>query len=665
VIPHTRRLATLFIAAILLAACSGDGGSSTSSSPDTVPQETTAAESTTTAASTTTSTTLPAPTYAATIDELLSIGRPIVLAHTAGEDEFPASTLFAFGESVKAGVDMLDLNVNITKDDELVVQHDDSVDRNTNGTGAVNELTMAEIATLDGAYWFTQACADCHDRGPAEYLYRGMRTGEKAPPKGYTADDFALPTLRQLVERYPDIPLNIEIKGEGDIAKHTADVLAAQLKELGREDATVVASFQDDIVSYFHSIAPGVEVSPGLNVLTAYVLNSTPIPDGMRILQLPPEFSGLKVITPELVARATADGNPIWVWPNNRALENQASYEDFLAQGIVGLNINFPAQGVAAVAAYMEATSVEAAASAGCDNESPAAPGQYDGTFAEGGLDGTVSTYLPATYDGATPLPLVLGLHGWLETPAVFAAESDLPARGERYGFVTVVPDITRTVAHWDTALDGADVKWIAALLDQVETSNCIDTNRVYVTGMSNGAMMTSSLSCVLADRIAAAAPVAGVTDPPGCSRTEPVPVVAFHGTADPYLSYNGGLGDKALALPGPDGTGTVGDLAADDPAGLAVGLSAPVLDRVANWNGRNGCDGGPSDTDPTSDVVVSDWVGCEVGATRLYTINGGGHTWPGSAFDTAIADLVGPTTTTIDATNIIWQFFVMHPKAN
>jgi glycerophosphoryl diester phosphodiesterase len=292
-------------------------------------------------------------TYAATIDELLAIGRPIVLAHTAGEDEFPASTLYGFGESVKAGVDMLDLNVNLSSDGELIVQHDDSVDRNTNGTGAVADLTAAQIAALDAAYWFAVDCADCHDGPVDSYLYRGIRTGDVPPPAGYTADDFALPTLRQLVARFPDIPLNIEIKGEGAVAERTADVLAAQLVELGRADATVVASFDDAIVSYFHQIAPDVEVSPGLGVLTAYVLDGTAIPDGMRILQLPPEYSGLQVITPELIERATADGNPIWVWPNDRDLENQASYLNFLDMGVVGLNINFPAQGVAAVREYL------------------------------------------------------------------------------------------------------------------------------------------------------------------------------------------------------------------------------------------------------------------------------------------------------------------------
>ncbi len=655
--------ATLVVSVLALAACSGSDGGATASTTavSSTAVDTTAATSTTELVTTTTE---PPVTYAATIDELLNIGRPIVLAHTAGEDEFPASTLFAFGESVKAGVDMLDLNINITKDAELVVQHDDTVDRNTDGTGKTADLTMAEISVLDAAYWFSADCSDCRDKPEADYLYRGIRTGEQDPPAGYTADDFALPTLRQLVERFPDIPLNIEIKGEGDVAKRTADVLAVQLKELGRSEASVVASFQDDVVSYYHSIDPDTEVSPGLNVLTAYVLNSTPIPDGMRILQLPPEFSGLQVITPELVARATADGNPIWVWPNQRELENLASYKDFLEQGIVGLNINFPAQGVQAVNEFVAANEVQTAASAGCDTETPAAPGTYPATLTAAGLDGTYTSYLPPAYDGATPLPLVLGLHGWTQPAALLATESDLPARSARYRFVGVTPDITRDVAHWETAIDSADVEWVAALLDQVETTTCIDTNRVYVMGMSNGAMMSSTLSCALADRIAAAAPVAGMTDPAGCAPTRAVPVVAFHGTDDPFLAYDGGVGPKALELPAADGSGTIGEQTGTGAASLPSEMTGSVPERAASWAGRNGCDGEPSDSAIADDVILTQWDGCEAGAAQLYTVDGGGHTWPGSAFDQTIASLVGPTTTSIDATSLIWQFFRAHPLA-
>jgi len=357
-----RRLAAFACSLVIIAACS-DGGSDSSSAATDGATTVATAESTTTEPTSTepaTTTTVPATTtteppaqYAATIDELLAITRPIVLAHTAGEDQFPASTLYGFGESVKAGVDMLDLNVLLTKDGVLIVQHDDTVDRSTNGTGAVADLTYAEIAALDDAYWFTADCGACTDQPEANYLYRGIRTGDRPPPAGYTADDFAMPSFRQLVERFPDIPLNIEIKGSGAPAMAAADQLLVELNELDRAEASVVASFDDAIVSYFHSIAPDIEVSPGLGVLTAYVLDSTPIPDGMRILQLPPEYAGLQVITPELVERAQAADYPIWVWPNNRDLENYDAYLAFLQQGIDGLNINFPEQGVQAVRDFM------------------------------------------------------------------------------------------------------------------------------------------------------------------------------------------------------------------------------------------------------------------------------------------------------------------------
>lgn len=358
-----RRLAAFVCTLVILTACSDSGSNDSSSVATEVATpvatddtDTDTAPATNTTLSTTavaTTTTEPAPQYSATIDELLAVQRPIVIAHTAGEDEFPASTLYGFGESVKAGVDMLDLNLLLTKDGVLVVQHDDTVDRSTNGTGAVADLTYDEIAALDNAYWFTADCGACTGQPDADYLYRGIRTGERPPPAGYAPEDFAMPTFRQLVERFPDIPLNIEIKGSGAPAMAAADQLLVELNELDRADASVVASFNDAIVSYFHSIAPEIEVSPGLGVLTAYVLDGTPIPDGMRILQLPPEYSGLQVITPELVERAAAANYPIWVWPNDRNLENYDAYLAFLQQGIKGLNINFPAQGVRAVNTFV------------------------------------------------------------------------------------------------------------------------------------------------------------------------------------------------------------------------------------------------------------------------------------------------------------------------
>ncbi len=430
-------------------------------------------------------------------------------------------------------------------------------------------------------------------------------------------------------------------------------MLAAELAELGRSTATVVASFDDSVVEYFHQIAPEVEVSAGLEVLTAYVLDGTAPPDGMRILQLPPEFSGLQVITPELVARATADGFPIWVWPNDRDLENYDAYLAFLQQGIEGLNINFPAQGVEAVRDFITPGALVAAApSAGCE-ASPAAPGEATFNLSVR-LEGGYIRHLPPSYDGVTPMPLVLGLHGWSQPPSLLMTQADLGGAADRHRFIAVAPDITRPVPLWDTALDGGDVVWFGALVATLQDELCIDTNRIYVTGMSNGAMMASTLACVLGSRIAAVAPVAGVQSPDGCDPGRPVPLITFHGTDDPYLAFDGGYGPKAAGLPSPDGTGTLGAMGIDD-----VDDAPPVVDRVATWAGRNGCDGALVSSRVADDVELLS--SCEAGATELYVVEGGGHSWPGSEFDAGIADIVGPTTNSIDATELIWEFFREH----
>ena len=320
--------------------------------PPTTPPPTTQPTTPVSTAQPTTSTVpASAPAHAKTIAGLLHLGRPIVLAHTGGEDQFPGSTLFAYGESMKAGVDVLDLNVLLSADGVLVIQHDDTVDRTSNGKGAVGDLTYAQLSQLDNAYWFNADCT-CTGKPDSAYIYRGMRTGAVAPPAGYTPDDFTIPKLSDLITRYPDIPLNIEIKGSGAPAAKAAVALAQMLHDMHRADASAVTSFDDATVAAFHAAAPDIVVTPGLAATAAWVLGGTPLPDGMTILQLPPKFQDTTVITADSISKAHAAGYVIWVWPNDKQLENPASYRAFLAAGIDGLNINYPADGVAAVDAF-------------------------------------------------------------------------------------------------------------------------------------------------------------------------------------------------------------------------------------------------------------------------------------------------------------------------
>jgi glycerophosphoryl diester phosphodiesterase len=246
---------------------------------------------------------------------------------------------------------MLDLDVQLTADGVLIVHHDSDIDRTTDGTGDV-ATTYEQLGAYDNAYWFTADCV-CRDRPDAEYLYRGIRTGSVPPPEGATPDDFAIARFRDIVERWPDMPLNIEIKGNGAPAIAAAGVLAAELTEFDRLDASVVTSFDDAVVAAFAGFAPTVELTPGLALSTAWVLDGTPLPKGMRILQVPPEYEGIEVLTPEMIAASKAAGYLIWVWPNDRKWETVDGYQQLLGMGMDGLNINYPALGVAAVQSFV------------------------------------------------------------------------------------------------------------------------------------------------------------------------------------------------------------------------------------------------------------------------------------------------------------------------
>ncbi len=315
------------------------------------------------------------------------------------------------------------------------------------------------------------------------------------------------------------------------------------------------------------------------------------------------------------------------------------------------------------IAAEVPSTSIDPAdvpaqPSAGCAS-SVAAPaaGQATETMPAGGIDRTFIRHVPTSYSSATPMPLVIDLHGYVEGAVIHALTSKLGEFGNTKGFITLTPDGTGSPKFWNaTQAEGVvdDVGFIRALLDSMEASMCIDQHRVFVTGLSNGAFMTSRLACVLSSRIAAAAPVAGTLVFDDCTTTErPVPVVSFHGTADTFVGFDGISGEGAQSLPGSDtATAVFGKI-----------KFLPVIDAVSGWAKRNGCTGGPADERVTDDVVLKRWGGCPVGAeAQLYVIEGGGHTWPGSKFLAGAASVVGRTTTSIDANELMWTFFEAHP---
>jgi polyhydroxybutyrate depolymerase len=316
-------------------------------------------------------------------------------------------------------------------------------------------------------------------------------------------------------------------------------------------------------------------------------------------------------------------------------------------------------------AAVTDPADVPAEASAGCGSSTVAA-GEEKVTTQSAGAERWYWRSVPAAHDGDEPVPLVLDLHGYSEGADVHKANSKLGELGAEEGFVTLTPQGVGQVPFWNTTPDSTDVDFVGQVLDEAEAALCIDTNRVFVTGFSNGAMMTSTVACVMSDRIAAAAPVSGAVDlGDACAAERPVPVVTFHGTADPFLDFEGGLGPAVANLPKPDGSGSLGDLDADESDQMDETVTmndASVPEVMAAWAERNGCDdAAPTETEEAADVTLVIFDCPPDAEVELYRIEGGGHTWPGSHLLEGV-DMVGPTTFSIDADDIMWAFFQAHP---
>jgi polyhydroxybutyrate depolymerase len=251
-------------------------------------------------------------------------------------------------------------------------------------------------------------------------------------------------------------------------------------------------------------------------------------------------------------------------------------------------------------------------------------------------------------------LPVVLDFHGLAEGAEIHTRMSQFSDLAEDEGFVAAFPHGTGTPVGWDltTGEGNADVRFVRTMLDELGRSMCIDESRVYATGLSMGGMFSSTLACTMADRITAVAPVAGLFEPDHCRPSRAVPLLTYHGTADPFLLFNGGLGS---------GVGDVlrGQPPKEQPAVPPADLDGPGYPTVAaDWARRDGCEGMPDD-EAVGSMVIRRVFGCpDQTAVEFVVVEGGGHTWPGSAFSGSLEDLLGPTTGEVDATTETWRFF-------
>ena len=298
--------------------------------------------------------------------------------------------------------------------------------------------------------------------------------------------------------------------------------------------------------------------------------------------------------------------------------------------------------------------------SSGCLVARPPKPGTTLVYMSAGGDSGGYIRQLPSRYTGRTALPVVVDLHGYAVSAADMLKVTMLGTYGDRAGFITVTPQVARHLPYWKTGSKSRDVAFLRGVISRVESTLCVDQNRLFVTGYSNGAIMASVLACVDAAQVAAIAPVAGIANPAGCKPSRPVSVIAFHGTSDPLVSYTGGLSAEAYTLPLPPGTkGTISQLLGDNVPQSTRGPSIPK--QTAAWATRDGC-APTSTTRVVAKNVAKISYACPNGAAvSLYRVRGGGHTWPGSVLDSTSKSL-GATTMAISADKLIWSFFEAHP---
>jgi len=274
--------------------------------------------------------------------------RILNIAHQGGEIEAPSNTLFAFKTALEKGADVLELDVHATADRHLVVIHDATVDRTTDGSGRVDGKTLAQVKELDAAYRFVPDCGTCHGKPDQEYTYRGYATAQRPIPSeleqaGFVPNDFRIPTLREVLQTFPTTLINIEIKATDPDTEGYEELLAELLAEFNRTTNTIVVSFFDHAIERFKVFAPDVHTATATAETAAFwasaqgPLPGTPNPR-YQALQVPITFNGITIVTPEFVTRAHANGLAVHVWTINTLEE----MEWLISIGVDGIMTDRP-----------------------------------------------------------------------------------------------------------------------------------------------------------------------------------------------------------------------------------------------------------------------------------------------------------------------------------
>jgi glycerophosphoryl diester phosphodiesterase len=238
-------------------------------------------------------------------DKFLKHVRPLVIAHRGNKALYPENTLLALEDAVELGVDALEVDARLTRDGQLVIFHDETLERTTDGQGSISEKTLAELQELDAGFRFTV------DKG-STFPYRG---------KG-----LKIPTLQDGFERFPEMLFNIDIKNPDPLA---VDALVFLIQEYQREEFVLIGSFHDDQIRLFRSKMPNVitaacpsEVKRFLFAKRVHLTrlirpgyNAFQVPLAVQQQSKPARM--VEIVTPSFIQQAHSKGVAVMVWTIN------------------------------------------------------------------------------------------------------------------------------------------------------------------------------------------------------------------------------------------------------------------------------------------------------------------------------------------------------------
>lgn len=248
---------------------------------------------------------------------LLSLETPLVIAHRGGAGLRPENTMAAFEHAVALGVDAVECDVHLSKDGEVVVIHDDTVDRTTDGRGAVSSFTAAELADLDAGSAFRDL------DGRPSFRQQGI----------------AIPRLEEVLCRLPATPVVLELKGRNP---SIVDPVLEVIRRCGREADVVIGGFSQAVLAAVRTRASAIPTSASTaevrSTLRRAWFRLAPRPTGCRLFQLPLHYHGRRILRPSLARLLRQAGLPLHAW----VIDDPAEMRMLLGWGVTGLITDRP-----------------------------------------------------------------------------------------------------------------------------------------------------------------------------------------------------------------------------------------------------------------------------------------------------------------------------------